>query len=332
MKLKRISKYAALAAPVIGLVACSGSEVTHQFTGPINPGNGLPFAQDGLILNIANAPAILDREFEANAADATWSGTSSSSASGTASFTILSNTVIQMTRGGDTWTFRNQGPDPLDPDRDLWLSDATDGDGPTTLNAIFGQGSAENAATTATELQSIFFGEIRTPPSIQTGVTDFASDTFAISGFETIPSEVAALTASANYQGEAQLVARTGPNDATAGQLLDGTFDIDIDFAAANRPVSGTISGDTDAEFGNGDIVLTLDPGGTIVDEENTFSTSFSKTGGSNTAITGFSGTTITGTLYGADAKEVGLLITGNATISGTGTVVTTGFGRGNKQ
>lgn len=328
MNLKRIGKCAVLAAPVVGLVACSSSETTTTFTGPVNQGNGLPFAQNGLILN---AGSVQGREFEASTTTATYTTTGSSSSSGTADFTIISNTVIRMANANGTWTFRNQGPDPLDQNRDLWLADASAGDGPTTLNAIFGQGVEENASTTATELQSIFFGEIRTPPSLITGNVDTAVDTFAIGGFETIPSEITALSAAANYQGDAQILARTGPTDSTAGNVLNGSFDIDIDFAAGNA-VSGTVTGTTDAEFGGGDITVTLNNGGAIANGGNTFSTGFAKTGGSNTSITGFSNTNIRGTLYGEDAAEIGILLTGDATITGTGTVATTGFGQGSKQ
>ena len=330
MSTLRRGRYALMAAPVIGLVACSSSDTTQSLTGPFDD-NGLPFAQDGLILNVTLTPAIADRPFTANTADAEWTTTGNTSTSGTASFTIVSTTVIEMTRGGDTWTFRNQGPSASDPDVDLWLADESAGDGPTTLEAIFGQGAAESATTIETELQSIFFGEIKTPPPLATGVTDFSSDTFAISGFETIPTEIEALDAAANYQGEAQLVGRSSVTDAAAGKLLDGTFDITIDYAGGNT-VSGTLTGGSDAEFGGGSLELTLGAGGAVAAGENTFATTFSKTGGTNTDITGFSDTSLRGTLYGQDAKEIGLLMSGDATITGTGTIPTTGFGQGSKQ
>jgi len=335
MKTERIGRYAMLAIPVVGLMACSSSNETVEFTGAINPGNGLPFGQEGRVLNASTSNAFrgafVNKPFTAATAEASWTNATSTSSGGDATVTIVSATEIRMTRGGDTWTFRNQGLDPTDPTRDFWLAESGTDSNPTTLTGIFGQGAPEDASTPATELQSIFFGEIQTPSSSITGVTDQGSDIFLISGFETRPSEITALNASISYSGDAQILARTGSDD-TAGSLLNGTFDIDINFAAGNNPVSGSINGTADAKFGGGTVDLTLQNGGTVQSGDNSFTTGFARSGGTNTAITGFSNTAINGTLYGQDAAEVGLLISGDATVTGTGTVATTGFGRGTKQ
>lgn len=320
MRLTRTGKYAVLAFPVAALMACSSSETTQTFTGAINPGNGLPFAQSGLILN---ASTIQDRPFEANTSEASWNTTTSSSRNNAANFTVVSTEEIRMVRGGQTWTFRNQGS-PGSGQPDLWLADASQGDGPVTLSAIFGQGSASSS------FQSIFFGEIRSLTAAQAGVTDSATDIFAISGFETDPSELGALSAAARYEGTVEMLARTGPGDATSGNILDGTFTIDVDFGAGPDAVSGSMTGDVDAEFGGDTLTLTLD-GGTLAENENSFSSGFRRTGGGNTDITGFTGEAVRGTLYGEDGKEIGLLISGTATVSGS-ELATTGFGRGNKQ
>lgn len=335
MKPKNMGRYAVLAIPVIGLVACSSSNVSETFTGAINPGNGLPFGKAGRILNASQTNAFrgvfVDEAFNATIAEASWVNTTGTSTAASGVFKIVSETVIEMTRGSDTWTFRNQGPDPADPQQDLWLAEAGMDSNPTTLTAVFGQGAAEDASTPATELQSIFFGEIQTPPASVTGITNLGSDLFVISGFETRPAEIAALSASASYSGDAQILARTASDD-TAAPILDGSFDIGIDFAASNNPVSGTITGDADAKFGGGSVILTLQNGGAVQSGDNSFTTGFAKTGGTNTAITGFSNTNINGTLYGEDAAEIGFLISGDAAVTGTGTVATTGFGRGTKQ
>jgi len=335
MKTERIGRCAMLAIPLVGLMACSSSNETVEFTGAVNPGNGLPFGQAGRVLNASASNAFrgafLGKPFTAAIAEASWNNATSSSSGGDATVTIVSETEIQMTRGGDTWTFRNQGADPTDPSRDFWLAESGADNNPSSLTAIFGQGAAEDASTPATELQSIFFGEVQTPASSITGITDQGSDIFLISGFETRPSEITALNASVSYSGEAQILARTGSDD-TAGSVLDGTFDIGIDFALGSNPVSGSISGTADAKFGGGTIDLTLQNGGTVQSGDNSFSTGFTRSGGTNTTITGFSNTTVNGTLYGQDASEIGLLISGDAAVTGTGTVATTGFGRGNKQ
>ena len=317
MFIKPLLKTAAL-APVLGLAACGGSSTETTLIGPFSPNNGLPFAT---VNNQTVAVATVSgTEFSAGTTTAGWQNATGTSSTGSVEFTIINANTIQMKQGADTWTFRNQGGSPVE----VWLADSAAGDGPTTLSAVFGQGS-----TAPGGLRSIFFGSISSPPQVAGAIT-FTSDIYAVSGFETNPAEVDALSATANYQGPAQIVARTGASDTTAGDILEGTLDINIDFAGSNA-VTGTLNGNTDAEFGGGTLDLTLAPT-TIASGDNNFSTTFSKTGGTNTQITGFTNTDVSGTLYGVDAAELGVVIKGDAAVTGTGTLPTAGFGLGQKQ
>lgn len=321
MLTQKISRTVAI-LPLIGLTACGGGSTTENT--PVIPDDtsstflALPFATVGQ--QTVSVATLTGQTFSAKSTTAGWVNGDASSNSGSLDFTIVDANTIQMTQGSATWTFRNQGGSPVE----AWVADSAAGDGPSTLTAVFGQGSSVPSG-----LQSIFFGSL-TVPVQQAGSTTFAFDVSVIGGFETNPTEVAALSATANYQGLAQILTRTGSTlAADTGSILDGTFDIDVDFGGSNA-VSGTLTGTADADFGGGTVEMTL-AGTSIAAGENDFSTSLSVTGGTNTAITAFNNSTLQGTLYGVDAAEMGILVEGDAVVSGS-TLPAAGFGLGQKQ
>lgn len=304
-----IARLSALA--VIPLVAACGGSTTTV----LNPGtNGLPYATAGLQADFNTMTSTYaGQTFKANASDAISVGTTSYSNSRTLqsqdiNVTIVNSSEVQVTTPhlGTVSLFYDAGASTAT----QAVFDNVAGSGTGPIVGTFGLAGASTA------LKSIFFGYVN-----ESANGPNFSDTFFVSGFETNPTEVAALnTASATYTGPARMTARqTSGATNTQYDLLDSAtggagLTLNVDFSAASNQVTGTMVGAKDGTIGGGTMTLTLNPA-TI--NGNQFSTTFtsSETG---TGSINLSGTQLKGTFYGVDAKEVGGTFSAQVDADGT--------------
>jgi len=308
------------------LAACGGSSTTTTLVGTLQP-NGLPFATNQVVRTTTLVGANIKAD---DSRVAFTSGTILSSGNSDLSFEVVNASTIILTSGSNTWRLENQGSNPNSPSSaDVWIAQRNVNGNPSNLSATFGQTELDNNGNpVAGSLQSIFFGNIQELPNIATPGSGLSGNSFAISGFETNPDEIAPLTATATYTGDAVI---TSDRTSSGNPLLlmdGGTMNVNVNYGGSDT-VSGTLSG-TASGFGGGNLVVDLTPTD-IASGSNSFSTSFSRSSASTSAgVTGMSGT-LTGTLYGADAAEMGLLLNGTAQTS-SGNVDAAGYGLGIKQ
>lgn len=288
------------------LTACGGSSSTV-----LSPGtNGLPYATAGLSANFNTmTTTYAGIPFKAKASNAISTGTTSftntrSLQSQDITVTILSPTQVQLTT-------------PNLATRTLTLTGTTGPNGEAIFSDGLGTTGTFGLAGSGTTLQSIFFGYVN---ETAFGGNNF-SDTFLVSGFETNPTEVAALNIpSATYTGPARMTGYKSNGASTQSPNLlnsaTGGAGLNLNVNFNSNQVTGTMQGATDASIGGGTMTLTLNPS-TI--NGNQFSTTFtpSQTGNTGSAIS-MSNTQLTGTFYGVDAKEVGGTFSADIGVSGT--------------
>ncbi len=292
------------------LSACGGGGVSVLDPGP----NGLPYAQ-GTISTAELLTTYLNFNFNGKAADNVHTpvpgpGTYTNSSSSTGGpqsigIKVVSNTRIDLTIGGTTVTLTDQG-DTLPGGLGGTVFSNTD----KSIKALFGR------AGDGTSLQSILFGYVSQSPGVPFGAA--FSDTFVVSGFETDPTEVAALTdTSATYTGLTFMQTReTAGNLITEKSVIANSSGLSLTVNFLTDTVTGTLSGTGDY----GATTLTLNPA-TI--SGNAFQGTFT---GTNADGVGFSNTQINGTFFGQDAAEVGG--TFSSELSG-GTLPETTYGSG---
>lgn len=292
--------------------ACGSSTKTVIAPGP----NGLPYARAGLNADFNTMTNTYKGvQFKAKASDAISVGTTSftnsrSVQSQDVNVTILDATRIQVTTphlGTKVLYY-----DAANSTATTAVFDNVSGSGTGPITGTFGLASA------STSLKSIFFGYIN-----ETANGANFSDTFIVSGFETDPSQVSALSiASASYSGPARMTATKTDNATVTNQvdLLDSAaggagMNLNVNFSANSNQVTGTISGATDSAIGGGTMTLTLAPA-TITGNE--FSTTFTSGQTGNSSTINLSNSQLTGVFYGANAKEVGGTLSARVDVSST--------------
>lgn len=318
MKLSNPKSLAVLALST-ALAGCGGGGTTTTFIGPIQA-NGLPYATNQTVQTSTLAGTDNIKAKDSRVAFA--SGTVLSNGSSEVSFEVVNASTIILTSGSNTWRLQNQGSSSSG---DVWLAVRNQNGNPSNLSATFGQFDPNDPNS----LQSIFFGNIQELPNVSAGGAALTGNTFAISGFETDPAEIGPLSANVTYTGEAVITSDETDGTGSPRLLMDnGTLNVNVNYGGANT-VSGTLQG-TASGFGGNTLILDITPTN-IGSNSNTFTASFDRSSSStSTGVTGMSGT-MTGTLYGANAAEMGILVNGSAQTSSSGTVTAAGFGLGKR-
>lgn len=275
--------------------------------------NGLPLA-DGSDTTASLTTTFLNTPFTAAGAQATYDlvGGAYANSHTTKAVTveIIDGDTIDVTIDGTTTRLDvDAGAAPIPEFPGTVFTDASG-----TFSAVFGR------AGSGTTLQSIFFGYVDQSDT----AADAYSDTFMVSGFETDPAEVGALTTTATYTGAAVMYARatSGTADAARQAVLSDTAGLAMTVNFQTGAVGGTISGATDAALGGG--TTTLDLTGAVTAGTSTFSGTFDEAAGSTVA---FSSGQFAGTFYGEDAEEAGGTFSGAIPAQGAIPEATAGSG-----
>ena len=319
---------ATLLAATTLVAACGGGSKSV-----LNPGaNGLPYAVAGLSADVNTMTTTYSGvAFTGDGGSAVWqdnSGTVSAVSTGVGdkniTITIINSSTIDVNTGSGNVRFTRQAGTPTNVggfSGDLWRN--TSG----SLQGIFALAGDAGAPTT---LNSIFFGYIEQNEAAGGGVTDY-SDTFIVSGFETLPSEVTATLPTATYTGPAALYLRQTTVGGIANKvaLIENSSGTNLTANFGAGTLTGTLSGTTDTALGNEPIVLTL-TGATITPGNNSFSGGFTESGANTITLNGLQ--QISGNFYGQNAAEIGGIISTGVAAGGpvTGATVASGFFLGN--